>query len=154
MILTKHVRYIGDPIAAVAADTLEIAEEAVRLITMDIEPLPIYVTPEEALKEGAVAIHAGTGNITDSHSYEEGNVEKGLKESDLIFEDEIKVPIVQHVPIEPAVSLAYLENDGSLVVHSANQGPHLLRKTISKALGLNLDAVRVIKTLVGGWVWC
>ncbi|AMP20822.1 hypothetical protein AZF37_06230 [endosymbiont 'TC1' of Trimyema compressum] len=67
----------------------------------------------------------------------------------MIFENEIKVPIVQHVPIEPAVSLAYLENDGTLVVHSANQGPHILRKTISKALGLNLDSVRVIKTLVG-----
>ena len=138
------------PLPALAAETLAIAEEALGLITMGIEPLPIYLRPEEALKEGAIAIHSGADDITDSHSYEEGDVEKGFQESDLIFEDEIKVPIVQYVPIEPAVSFAYLENDGRLVIHSANQGPHLLRKTISKALGLDLEAVRVIKTLVGG----
>lgn len=150
LILAKHVRYIGDPIAAVAAETLEIAQKAIDLIGLDIEPLPIYLTPEESLKENAVAIHAGSGNIADSHSYEEGDVEAGFKASDLIFEDEIKVPIVQHVPIEPAISLSYLDNDGTVVIHSANQGPHLMRKTVSKALGLPIEGVRVIKTLVGG----
>jgi xanthine dehydrogenase molybdenum-binding subunit len=150
LILGPKVRYVGDPVAAVAAETVEIAEAAIRLIDVVYEELPAYFTPEDALKEGAVEIHEGSKNITGDSSYTTGNIDEAFRDADHLFEDEFKTPIVTHSPIENHVSIAYVDTDGRLVVHTSNQSPHILRRLLAGAFGISLGKVRIIKTYVGG----
>lgn len=149
-ILDTVVRFIGDPVAAVAADSLETAVRAVELIEVDYEELPSHFTIEDALKENAVEIHHGTKNICGQHSYEFGDISKGFADADLIVEDEFHTPIVQHCPMENHVSLAQLENDGTVTVYSATQIPFHLRRILAHALGLPIGSIRVVKGYVGG----
>jgi len=150
LILGQKVRYMGDPVAAVAAETGEAAAAALELIDVEYEDLPAYFTCEDALKENSVEIHAGSKNITGDSSYTTGDVDQAFSDAAYIFEDEFKTPIVTHSQIENYVSLAYVENDGRLIVHSATQTPHIVRRLLCSALGVSLGRVRVIKTLVGG----
>lgn len=150
LILGPKVRYVGDPVAAVAADTPEIAEKALDLIEVEYEELPAYFTPEESLKPEAVEIHEGTKNILGDTKYEIGNVDKAFAESKYVFEDEFHTPIVTHSPIENHVSLVYIDTDGRLIVHSANQSPFILRRILGVAFNIPIGRVRVIKTYVGG----
>lgn len=149
-ILDKKVRFVGDAVAAVAAETREIAEEAIKLIKVEYEELPPLLTVEAALAPGAPEIHEGTKNICDQHHFTYGDVEKGFVQSDYIFEDEFKTPIVTHCSLETHVSVAYLAEDGQLVVHSSTQIPFNLRRILAKALGMSMSKIRVIKTHVGG----
>lgn len=149
-ILDKKVRFVGDPVAAVAAESREIAEEAVGLIEVEYEELPAIFKPEDALAENAVEIHEGMNNICGQNEYEFGDTEKGFAQADYIFEDELRTPIVQHCPMENHVSLAYMDEDKRLVVYSATQAPHHLRRVLSDALGRPIGKIRVIKTYVGG----
>ncbi|WP_148134079.1 xanthine dehydrogenase subunit XdhA [Candidatus Formimonas warabiya] len=149
-ILDKTVRFLGDPVAAVAAESKEIAQKALGLIKVEYEELPLILSPEEALKENAPEIHEGTKNICGQHSYEFGNVLGGFKNADLIIEDEFRTPIVQHCPIENHASLAYLDNDARLIVHSATQIPFHLRRILSQVLGMPMGKIKVIKSYVGG----
>lgn len=149
-ILDKKVRYVGDPVAAVAADTLEIAEKALKLIEIEYQELPAYFTPEDSLKEGAVEIHDGSKNILGNTSYSVGDVDAAFDEAKYVFEDEFKTPIIAHTPIENHVSIAYIDTDGRLVIHSSNQSPSTLRRIVAGAFGMSIGKVRVIKTYVGG----
>ena len=150
LILGSKVRYVGDPVAALAAESPLIAAEALSLIEVDYEELPAVFTPEDALREGAPEIHAGSGNLLGRTGYEHGDVDQAFAQADFVFEDEFSTQIVTHCPIENHVSLAYLEPDGRLTVHSATQIPHTLRRILAKALGMPIGRIRVLKTLVGG----
>lgn len=149
-ILDNVVRFVGDSVAAIAADSPEIAARALELIDVEYEELPAILSIEDALKEDAVEIHKDTKNICGQHSYEFGNVSKGFADSDLIVEDEFHTPIVQHCSIENHVSLARVENDGTLTIYSATQIPFHLRRILAHALGLPIGSIRVIKGFVGG----
>lgn len=149
-ILDQKVRYVGDAVAAVAAETPEAARKALELIEVEYEVLPAVFTPEEALTGEAPEIHHGTKNITGQNCYEIGDVHAGFTMSDLIIEDEFKTPVVTHCPIENHISIAYPEYDGRLTVHSSSQSPHILRRILGVALGMPIGKIRVIKTLVGG----
>lgn len=85
------VRYVGDKVAAVAADTVAIAEKAVKLIEVEYEPLPFYLDPEEAMKEDAYPIHEG-GNIAETVNLSQGDVDAGFEAADMIFEIGITCP--------------------------------------------------------------
>lgn len=149
-ILDNKVRYVGDAVAAVAAESAEIAARALELIAVEYEEIPAVFTAEEALLEGAPEIHDGTHNIAGQSSYEIGDVEQGFALSDYVIEDTFKTPIVTHCPLENHVSLVCPESDGRLTVYSATHVPHILRRILGVALGISLGKIRVIKTYVGG----
>ncbi|MDR1949066.1 MAG: molybdopterin-dependent oxidoreductase [Spirochaetaceae bacterium] len=150
LILSRRLRYAGEPAAAVAAVTPEIAEEALGLIEVEYEELPAYFTPEDALAEGAVELHGGSKNICGESSYEIGDVDRVMAGADIIAEDEYLTPIIAHTPIEPHVSLCETDDRGRLVIHVSNQVPNIMRQRISYALGMKVGQVRIIQACVGG----
>ncbi len=150
LILEKHVRYVGDPVAAVAATTPEIAAKAVSLIEIEYEELPAYFTPEDAMAPDAMEIHDGSKNIAGENSYEIGNVDEAFKNAAYVFEDEFETPIIAHSQIETHVSIVDIDHNGRLTLYVANQCPHILRERIAYALGLKVKDLRVIKGHVGG----
>ncbi|NLL19705.1 MAG: xanthine dehydrogenase molybdenum-binding subunit XdhA [Clostridia bacterium] len=149
-ILDKKVRFMGDAVAAVAAETREIAEDALKLIEVEYEELPVYTSPEDAMAEGAVEIHEGTKNICGHHEFEQGDLEAGFAASDYVFEEEFKTPIIAHCSLETHISLAYLDENERLVVKTSTQVPFNLRRIMSQALDMSMKQIRIIKPHVGG----
>jgi 4-hydroxybenzoyl-CoA reductase alpha subunit len=148
----EKVRYIGDDVAAVCAIDPEIAEEALRLISVDYEELPAVFDPLEAGKEGAPVIHEGVKNNTSFFIKKEfGDVEKALAECDNVFEHSFYSQAVNHAPLEPHAALAqYDPLNGQLTVWSSTQIPFFLRRNLSNTLQLAESKVRIIKPKVGG----
>jgi xanthine dehydrogenase molybdenum-binding subunit len=153
-ILDKKVRFVGDYVAAVAAETIEIAEQAAKLVKVEYEELPAVLSMDSAMdmfaKDSSAEIHAGTGNLLEENFFEYGSTEKGFAQADMVFEHEFRTPIVQHCPIETHIARAYFEDSGRLVVHSATQVPFHLRRILSDALDRPIGDIRVLKTYVGG----
>ncbi|QRN86862.1 xanthine dehydrogenase molybdenum-binding subunit XdhA [Clostridia bacterium] len=153
-ILDNKVRFVGDYVAAVAAETPEIANQAVKLIKVEYEELPSVFSPEKAIQVAAdnknAEIHEGTGNLLDQNFYEFGDVKKGFSTADLVFEDEFRTPIVQHCPIETHITKAYFEDSGRLVVHASTQIAFHLRRILSQALDMPIGNIRVVADYVGG----
>jgi len=150
LILSQHIRYVGDPVAAVAAITPEIAEDAIELIAVEYEELPAYYTPSEALAEGAVELHDGTGNICDENTFGSGDFDGAMERAYYIVEDEYKTPIAAHNPLEPHTQLAELDDTGRLIIHVSTHIPYILRARVAKVLGINIGRVRILTETVGG----
>jgi len=144
-----RVRFIGDEIAGVAADSEEIAEEALDLIEVEYEELPGVFDSFEALKPGAVKIHE-EGNVAIHISRNYGDVEKAFRESDHIFEDRFETQAQLHCCLEPHGSIVHLDQSGNLTVWITTQIPHPYRKMVADVLGMPLNKVRVIKVYMGG----
>lgn len=150
LILSKRLRYCGDPVAAVAATTREIARKALDLIEVEYEVLPAYLTPSEALAAGAVEIHEGSGNICGENEYEIGDVGQAMREAAHVVVDEFDTPIVSHSPIEPHASMTELDSNGRVIIHTCTQVSSILRERTALALGKKIRDIRVIRTTVGG----
>jgi CO/xanthine dehydrogenase Mo-binding subunit len=156
VVVIDNVRYVGDIVAAVAADTREIAEEAVALIDVEYDELPAVTDILEAAKPGVPIIHeqhvdkTAGGNIHGVYRAASGDVEQGFKESDEIIENTYTLPPVQHGHIEPHAVTAFWEPSGKLVVHSPCQTPSPLQEQLAKVFKLPLNRVRVIVPSVGG----
>lgn len=150
-ILNKHVRYIGDRIAAVAAETQEIAEEAVRLIEVEYEELPFVTDLFEALEDGAPQLHDhAKNNICGEHSFGWGDVDAAFESADYVIEDWIKLPIVTHCQIENHVSICDINHKGRLTFYISNQMTYIMRERLAKILGLKIRDVHTIKKNLGG----
>jgi putative selenate reductase molybdopterin-binding subunit len=159
--LDNKVRFVGDRVAFVAAENEAIAERALELIEVEYEPLPLILDPAEALEEGAVQIHDEPEYVNFDRSDPEknlaaqiridiGDVERGFKEADHIFEEEYEVPKVQQAHIEPHVTVTYWDEDDRLVIRTSTQVPFHVRRQLSPVLGLPAKRIRVIKPRVGG----
>jgi putative selenate reductase molybdopterin-binding subunit len=159
--LDNKVRFVGDRVALVAAETAEIAEKALSLIDVDYELLPAILDSTEAMIPNAVRIHDEPEyvNFADSDPgrnlaakirIDIGDVEKGFKEADQIFEAEYSVPKVQQVSIEPHVVVTYWDEDDRLVVRTSTQVPFHVRRMLAPVLGLPVKRIRVIKPRIGG----
>lgn len=159
--LDYTVRFVGDRVAFVAAETAEIAEQAVQLIEVEYEELPAIIDPADAMKEGAVRIHDEqeyvnfaesnpAKNIAAELRIDIGNVEQGFKEADFIFEGDYEVPKVQQAHIEPHVVVTYWDEDDRLVIRTSTQVPFHARRVLAPVLGLPVKRIRVIKPRVGG----
>jgi len=159
--LDNKVRFVGDRVAFVAAETAEIAYEAMRRIKVDYEVLQPIVDPTKAMEDGAPVIHDepeyvdfgesdASRNIAAKVRIDIGDVEQGFAEADRIFEEEYDVPRVQHAHIEPHVVLTYWDEDDRLVVRTSTQVPFHVRRQIAPLLGLPIKRIRVIKPRVGG----
>jgi CO/xanthine dehydrogenase Mo-binding subunit len=155
------VRYHGDPIAAVAADNVHIAEEALHLIEVEIEALPVLIDPKEAA-ESSVLIHehwenytaipnlGRHGNVSSSGRVQWGDVAQGLAQADYVYEDRFDISMAHQVYIEPRASAAKVEPDGRILVWTTIQGTFPLRDNLALIFGVPQHKVRVIPTEIGG----
>ena len=152
ILATDKVRYVGDNVAAVAAETLEIAEQALRLIKVDYEVLAAWFDPEKSMQAEENLIHAEKPhNIEKDYHHHFGDVQKGFAEADYIREDRFVCAEVTHAALEPHSTLAqYNAEAGEITVWSSTQVPYYLMLTLASTLQMPQEKVRVIKPLVGG----
>lgn len=159
--LDKKVRFVGDRVAFVAAETPEIAEQAIRLIKVEYEEEPAILDSNDAMKEGAPVLHDEPEfvNFADSNPARNlaaeiridiGDVEQGFKEADLVIEGDYSVPKVQQAHIEPHIVVSYWDEDDRLVLRTSTQVPFHVRRVLAPVLGLPVKRIRVIKPRIGG----
>lgn len=166
IVAIDKARFVGEPIAAVAAVDRETAEYAASLIEVEYEELPAVIEIDEALAPGApllydpplgrdpsrtpVPLREVTGtNICNYFTLLHGDSARGMAEADAIFEDTFETPAAQHVALEPHVTVAHVEN-GRVTLWSATQTPYIIRQQIAELFHLPQNRVRVIVTTLGG----
>lgn len=149
ILASDKVRYLGDGVALVAARTIAIAEEALRLIRVEYDPLPVVSDPEEALKAGAPKIH-GEDNTFVHHKVRKGDVEKGFADADFIIERRFKTQFIEHSYIEPEAVLAEPGEQGGIRITGSVQNLFSTRRSVAAALGLDLNKVQIIQATLGG----
>jgi len=149
LLAEDKVRCVGDPIALVAAETLEAAEQAVQAIRVKYKDLPAIFDPEEALRPGAASIHE-TGNLLGRRVINRGNPDKAFQEADVIVERVYTTPHVEHTYLEPDAGAAYVYQDGILVIYASTQNPHYDQKDVADLLGLDESRVRILQAATGG----
>jgi CO/xanthine dehydrogenase Mo-binding subunit len=159
------VRFIGEPVAAVAAEDEDIAQAAVKLIDVEYEDLPVYTDPEAACKPGCMEIHedydkyrkanfmvrGAAPNIAEHFKLRTGDVEAGFKQSDLVLEERYFVPMIQHAAMEPHSAHAQFDKEsGRLTIWVANDAPFRALHEITEALNMPKEKIRFINPLQGG----
>jgi putative selenate reductase molybdopterin-binding subunit len=157
--LDYKVRHVGDRVAVVAAETPEIAHEALKLIGVEYEVLPAVFDPEAAMQPGAPVIH-DEPDTTDIHDASRnivhhiharvGDAEAQWARADRIFEGEYRVHQVQQTSIEPHVVVTWWDEDDRLVIRTSTQVPFHVRRMVAPLLGLPMKKIRVIKPRIGG----
>ncbi len=146
-----RVRYMGDVVAMVAAETQEIAREAAKRIFVQYEPLKPVLTPADALAKNAACVHSGChDNIASSYKVRHGDVKKGFAKSVNIIEREFGTTFVEHAYMEPESCTAIRNPDGSVTVYGGMQHPFTTRKFVAWASGLPLNRVQIIQSTLGG----
>jgi len=160
------VRYVGEPVAAIAAEDPDIAEAALELIEVDYEELPAVFDEQEAVGEDAPLVHEGqvkrypgpsrvvirgvdNTNIFQAVQIRHGDVEQGFRESDHIFDHTFTTPAVHHAALEPHVAIAQVK-DNEVTIWTATQAPYNVRRRMAGIFGLSPEKVRVIVPPVGG----
>jgi putative selenate reductase molybdopterin-binding subunit len=157
--LDSKVRHVGDRVAVVAAESPEIAQRALDLIEVDYEILPAVFEPVEAMRDGAPMIHDepdaigitdARHNLATTVTADVADFDKGLAESDRVFERTYHVQQVQQASIEPHIVVTYWDDDERLVIRTSTQVPFHVRRMIAPLLGLPVKRIRVIKPRIGG----
>lgn len=148
----EKVRFIGDPVAAVAAIDEDVAFDAMNLIEVEYEPLDTISTIEEAVLIDEPRIHdyGDGGNVHKKVSLEFGNIEEGFAEADLVREDIFFYEGNTHLPMEQHAAVAHFDSDGKITLWSSTQTPHYVHRALAKVLGLPASHIRVIATPNGG----
>jgi CO/xanthine dehydrogenase Mo-binding subunit len=168
IVAVEKVRHVGDPVAAVAALTLDAAEEALRLIEVEYEELPAVLDVHESLKPGAMLVHEsiklpssgfadlaelkpveGT-NVCTHFKLDRGYIEKGFAEADHIFEDTFTLPATQHSFLETHACIASAEPGGRITVWATTQNPFVVRTQLANIFKVPVSRVRVIVPYLGG----
>jgi CO/xanthine dehydrogenase Mo-binding subunit len=145
----EKVRYIGEPVALVAAETEEIAREAVMAISVRYREIPAVTSPHEGMAEDAPRVHE-KGNIVLHSMTRKGDVEEGFRQAEVIVENTYKTQVQDHAYIETESGVGTLDERGNLVVWSANQCPFRDRRQMAVVLGLRENQIRVIRATTGG----
>jgi len=155
----EKVRYVGDRVAAVAAETEAQAQRALEKIKVEYEILPAILSPEEAVAPGATLIHEHpepTGisspekNLACTLGASVGDVEAGFAASDHVFERTYRIGYAQQCPIEPHIAVTWLDEDERLTVRVATQVPFHSRRILAQVLEIPVSQIRVIKPRIGG----
>lgn len=146
------VRFIGDQVAVVVAQTEAQAAEAVKLIEVGYEDLPVVTDPLEAMKPESPRVHAeiGDSNICVHYRIRKGNVEEAFAKADVIVESEYRTPVQEHAYLQPEAGLAYVDEEGRVTVVCGGQWTHEDQEQVAHALNLPLDRIRVIYPAIGG----
>jgi CO/xanthine dehydrogenase Mo-binding subunit len=142
------VRFLGEPIALVAAETEEAAEEAARLVAVEYADLPGVFDPEAALRPDAPQLEP-TGNVISRWKIRRGDVEAGFREADVVVERTYRTPFVDHAFIEPEAGVAWLDEHGVITIRVATQVIEHFRD-VANVLGLPHSRVRIIAPYIGG----
>ena len=143
------VRYLGDAVAVVAAESLEAAERAAQAVEVEYEPLPVVSDPLEAMKPDAPKVHE-KGNILRHATVRVGNVDKAFREAAVVVENTYRTGRQMHMYLETEAGIGMLDERGRLVLYSGGQSPYRDQMQISRSLGIKPEEVRVISTPVGG----
>jgi CO/xanthine dehydrogenase Mo-binding subunit len=144
----ERVRFVSDPVAVVAAETKELADQALKKIHIDYRKLPAVFDPEEAMKPGAPQVHEN-GNILHHRKIRKGNIEDGFDKADIIVEKSFRSQTAEHAYLEPEAAIAYMDH-GQMVVQCCTQAPHYTRTEIAEMLRFPINKVRIIQTTTGG----
>ncbi|MBN1179678.1 MAG: xanthine dehydrogenase family protein [Anaerolineae bacterium] len=142
------VRFAGEPIALVAAETLAIAEQALDLIEIEYQPLPGVYDPLEALKPGAPVVHS-PDNVVATWKVRKGDVEVGKSLADVVVENTFEVPFIDHAYIEPESGVAWLDEKGVITIRVCTQVVEHFRN-IARAVGVPQNKIHIQGTLLGG----
>ena len=149
-ILAKTVvRHVGEPIVAIAADSLAIAVAAAQLVDVEYELLTPVTTPEEALRPGAPRLHPD-GNVTADLQAQTGDVEAALASADLVVEGVFENAPIEHCYLEAQAGISFVDENGVLTLMVCTQYPHFHHKQICRITGLPHEKVRVVQTVIGG----
>ena len=148
ILVKERVRYFGEPLALIAAETRDLADQAADLIEVELEPIPGVYNPLEALKPGAPQVY-GSDNIVAERKIKKGDVEAGFAEADLIVENTYKTPFQEHAFLEPEVGLAWVDENDVVNIRVSTQVIEHFRP-IADAIGVPHNKVRVRGALVGG----
>lgn len=159
----RKVRFVGDRVAAVAAETPEIAEAAIEAIRVEYEPLAPVLSIEDALKDGSPVIHDEPEahaaipvpyepgkNIAAKVGMDVGDLEQGLAAADARLDNTFYIHQAQHCPIEPHVAFAHIDSHGRLVIVTSTQVPFHSRRIVAQCLEIPVRQIRVIKPRIGG----
>lgn len=149
VLCSKKVKRVGDPIAFVIANEEKIADEALKLIKVAYKELEAFFDPIEAIKDDATKIHESENNLF-TYKLDKGNVDETFKECDVIVENVYKTQMAEHAFLQPEAGIAYIDNEGVIVIMVATQYPHFDVIEIAEALGINKKKIKVINTAVGG----
>jgi|CXWL01.1.fsa_nt_gi CO/xanthine dehydrogenase Mo-binding subunit len=150
VVAVDRVRYVGEPIAAIAAENEEAAEEAAILLDIEYEELPAIFDAQEAIQSGAPTLHEKYSNNIFIHSkLRHGDMESAFAEADEIFEDTFTSPLAQQASLEPHVTAAQWEGD-QLTVWAGTQAPYMVRRVLSEIFGIEQNKIRVIVPSLGG----
>jgi CO/xanthine dehydrogenase Mo-binding subunit len=150
LLVVDQVRYQGDAIAMVAAETEELAQAALHAIEVEYQPLEGVFDPEEAMQPDAIRVWADKEN-TQSHYVEEwGDIETGFANADVIVENRYTTSYEEHAMLETESAVAYVDHDDTVVVYASAQTPHRDRIQIARALGVPEMRVREITPHIGG----
>jgi CO/xanthine dehydrogenase Mo-binding subunit/aerobic-type carbon monoxide dehydrogenase small subunit (CoxS/CutS family) len=145
----ERVRYVGDAIAIIAAETQQIAEQASALIDAEFDLQPVITNPIQARQEGVPQIQE-KGNLLKHIKVRKGDVEKGFAESDVILEHAFHTPIYEHAFIEPECSIGVPLSDGRMEIYVGSQIPYQDRTQVARAMGWDESRVRIVGQLMGG----
>ena len=145
----ERVRYVGDAIALVAAETLEIAEQASALIEAEFDPQPVITNPVQARQEGQPQLHPN-GNLLKHIKVRKGDMEKGFAEADVILEHTFHTATTDHAFIEPECSIGVPLADGRMEIYCGSQIPYQDRTQAARAMGWDESRVRIVGQLMGG----
>jgi len=145
----ERVRYIGDTIAIIAAESKEIAEQAAGLIEAEFEPLPVIQDPVQAYQDGQPQLH-DSGNLLKHIKVRKGDMEAGFAQSEIILHHTFHTQTTDHLFFEPECSIAVPTPDGRLEVYVGSQIPYQDRSQIARALGWEENRIRIKGQLMGG----
>lgn len=149
VICQDKVRFIGDGVALVAADTERIAQKALELIQVEYEELPAVFDPRDALADGAPQIHE-SGNQLSLDKLRKGDVEAGFAQADLVLERTYQVPFLEHAYLECDCCWAIPQADGTMLVEGPMQAPFTVRRNVAPVLGVPINMVRARQIHMGG----
>jgi CO/xanthine dehydrogenase Mo-binding subunit len=163
LLARDRVRYVGEPVAAVAADSAEIADEALSLIDVQYQELPSVTDPVEAIRPGAPVLHENPGayknaperstelpNVQSYGQWSNGDVEAGFKNAARIFEHTFHTPLGFHAYIEPHACTVRINDGGQVEIWASNKAPFTLRDRLARDIGLDPEKIKVHILSVGG----
>jgi len=149
---TDVVRFVGDQVATVVAQTEAQAAAAVTLIQVEYQDLPVVTDPVEAMKPDAPRVHEhiGDSNICVHYKIRKGNVEEAFAQADVIVEGEYRTPVQEHAYLQPEAGLSYLDEEGRITVACGGQWTHEDRHQVAHALGMANEDIRIVYPAIGG----
>jgi xanthine dehydrogenase molybdenum-binding subunit len=162
LLAREKVLYHGHALAAVAASTPDIAEQALALIRVEFEPLPPVMTASAAMKPDAPLLHAGLktdrmgqrdaapSNVASQLRHERGNLDDGFRRAAVVIDRRFRTETVHQGYIEPQASTAHVQADGQITIWTSTQGTFAVRSQVAEVLGLPVSRIKVVPTEIGG----